>query len=134
MIDDLQESDATPEDTRSIVKQITAYQTGDGRKFFEESEAQNHEDRLKYKANRRKIENYLLNLLGIENLGIDEYEDGESPEEQLSTMIEREGISGLWEDALELEVVVELIIDIATILDGALLKTAQHARRITVGL
>jgi len=111
------------------MKKIEAYQTSDSKKFFKEKEAQKHEDGLGYKANIEKIQNYLFALLKIEKLGNDE--DGEDQEEQLSNMLMDEGVSGLWDDAIELDLVIELIIDVVTILDGALLKTAQYAKKIT---
>jgi len=111
------------------MKKIEAYQTSDGKPFFKELDAQKHEDRLKLESNVEEIRNYLFNLLGIEDLS--EEEDGENQGEQLSNMLMDEGISGLFEDTIELEVIIELIVDIATILNGALLKTAQYAKEIT---
>lgn len=111
------------------MKKIEAYQTTDGKKFLKALDAQDHENRLRYKAKVRDIEDYLATLLGIEILKTGE--DREDLESQLSNILMDKGISGLLEDAIELEVIIELIIDVATILDGALLKTAQYAREIT---
>ena len=112
------------------MKKIEAYQASDGKRFLKKSDAQNHEDRLNYRSKIKEVENYLYNLLGIEWPNPPE-EDGNTPEELLSDMLIDEGISGLFDEAVELEVIIELIIDIATILDGALLKTAQYAKDIT---
>jgi len=110
------------------MKEIKAYQASDGTKFLREQEAEVHEDRLRCKAKVEEIENYLFDLLGIKGLSDT---DGESREGQLAAMlIGEEGTSGLWEDAIELEIITELIIDVATIFDGALLKTAQYAKKI----
>ena len=111
------------------MKKIEAYQISDGRKFFKKEEAQRHEERLRYKAQVEKVEIYLYDLLGIEDK--DPAEDGEGPEEQLSDMLMGKGISGVLEDARDQGEIVELIIDIATIFDGALLKTAQYAKVIS---
>lgn len=110
------------------MKKVEAYQTSDGKKFLKKSAAESHEDRLRYKSKVGNIRDYLYRLLGIkdaENLLDD------SAEEQLSTMLMGKGISGIWEEAIELDVIIELITDIATIADGALLKAAQYAKEIT---
>lgn len=113
----------------NTVKKIEAYQTSDGKKFTEKDKAQIHEDRLRYKLKTEYIEHYLFNLLGIEKLSDDE--DGEDQGEQLSNMLMDEGISGFWNNAGELDAIIELIVDIATIHNGALLKTALYAKRVT---
>lgn len=111
------------------MKKIEAYQTSDGMKFLKKPEAQSHEDRLRYESKVQQIETYLYMILGIENQ--DPLEDGESPEDQLSDMFMNKGISGVLEDAIDLGDIVRLVIDVATVLDGALLKAAQYAKEIT---
>lgn len=108
------------------MKKIEAYQTSDGKKFLNESEAQSYENRLTCESKVEKIETYLYNLLGINIL--DPLENGGGTEEQLSNMFVDKGISGLWEDVIEEEALIELIIDIATMFNGALLKAARYAR------
>lgn len=116
----------------NIMKKVEAYQTSDGEKFLKEPEAQKHEDWLRCKAKTKEIEDYLFKLLGIEYVEhLENDEDADGQEEQLANMLKDQGISSLWDDAVELEVIMELIIDVATILDGALLKTAQYAKKIT---
>jgi hypothetical protein len=112
------------------MKKIEAYQISDGRKYFSKEEAQRNEDKLRYRAQVKKVETYLYDLLGIEDKEVGE--DGDGPEEQLYDMlVEERGISDLLGNALEDGAVIELIIDMATVLDGALLKATQYARRVT---
>lgn len=117
------------------MKRIEAYQTSDGKGFLGKPEAQSHEDRLRYKTKVEEIENYLYNLLGIEPPNKDE--DGEGQEERLCDILKEGSVSdlcnGLIAEAAELGgigEIVDFIIDIATISDGALLKTAQYAKEI----
>ena len=116
------------------MKKIEAYQTKDGKKFLKKQEAKNHENRLRYKANAEKIKKYLYNLLGIEVLDNDE--DGESAEEQFRDMLvtqSKSNLSGFIDEVADMGIgeMIDAIIDIATISDGALLKTAQYVREIT---
>lgn len=123
------------------MKRIEAYQTSDGKKFIDKLKAERHEERLGYEAKVRDIENHLFDLLEIKKTGVNE--DVDNRDGQLATMLMDEGndlsllyqhlcnVCNLFEDDIDLEAIIELIIDIATISDGVLLKTAQYAKEIT---
>ena len=113
---------------------VYAYQASDGKKFFKKGEAKAHEDRLKCKSKVEEIEKYLCDILGIRYLSV--WEDSENIDEQLFNILEGQSKSSLSDfiDAIQdlgIEEIVNLIIDLATIANGALLKTAQYARKIT---
>ena len=110
------------------MKKVEAYQTSDGEKFFKKEAAESHEKRLIYKSKAEEIETYLYNLLGIK--AQDPLDGGDGPEEQLYDILENECTSHIWADC-GIEGIIELILDMATIADGALLKTAQYAKKIT---
>jgi len=104
------------------LKKIEAYVTSDGKKFFEKPKAKNHEEWLKYQAKKDEIKDYLLNLLGITPNPDDEIDwDGWKVLTQCR--------SRLSEDT-EMDDIVEIIIDMITIADGAMLKTAEYAKGI----
>ena len=106
------------------MEKIEAYQTSDGKKFFEEKRAKSHEINLKYRENGEKIKNYLFNLVGIERL--DFSEDGETREDGFYDMIDSEPFGSLIQEYG----IVEFINSMITFSDGALLKTAEYAKKI----
>jgi len=106
-----------------IIKKIEAFQTSDGKKFFDEQKARDHREWLKYKARKEDVEHYLLSLLKTKD--IDDNKDG------FYIMMSKECKSTILQD-MEIEEAVEMIFDIATVLDGALLKTAQYIKEAVV--
>ena len=115
------------------MKKIEAYQTSDGTKFLKKSDAKSHENKLKYKAKVEDITDYLYGLLGIKDMN--NGDDGEDAEEQFCEILDGEvkhSLSTLVDDLRELSTkeIIDFIIDIATIADGAILKTAQYAKEI----
>jgi len=108
------------------LKKIEAYVTSDGKKFFEKPKAKNHEEWLKYQAKKDEIKDYLLNLLGITPNPDDEIEEEDW---ELREKVLDQCRSRLSEDT-EMDDIVEIIIDMITIADGAMLKTAEYAKGI----
>jgi len=106
-----------------IIKKIEAYQTSDGKKFFDEQKARNHREWLKYKVKKEDVKHYLLGLLKMKDL-----DDGQ---DKLYNMMSEECRSVALQE-MELEEISEMIFDIATVLDGALLKTAQYMKEVVV--
>ena len=103
------------------MEKIEAYQTSDGKKFFKEEQAKNHEIQLKYRENKEKIEDHLFDLVGIETFDLSEVK-----EDKFYKMIEGEP----FRYNLEEVGITEFIIDMITFLDGALLKTAEYAKEM----
>ncbi len=66
----------------------------------------------------------MSDLLGMGSLDIEERDD------QLFDILEGEGMSTVWENAVEEGELGRSIFDIATIKDGVLLKAAHHARSL----
>lgn len=112
------------------MKKVEAYQTNDGKTFLKKSAARSHENRLRYESKVKEIETYLFDLLEIKKLD-NNGDIIDDRDEQLSDMLMDKGISSLLESAEDANGIAKLMIDVATILDGALLKTAQYAKEIT---
>ena len=103
------------------MEKIEAYQTSDGKKFFKEEQAKNHEIQLKYRENKEKIEDHLFDLVGIETFDLSGIK-----EDKFYKMIEGESFGYNLEEVG----IAEFIIDMITFLDGALLKTAEYAKEM----
>jgi len=110
----------------SKVKSIEAFETSDGSKFFEKIPAERQQTRVDFLERKKSIQNYLFDLMGIEDC--EKGEDGPDRTEEFYNIVESEGL-GL-EFCLEKMGIVELITDLVTFRDGALLKTAEYAKEL----
>ena len=109
------------------VKSIEAFETSDGSKFFEKIPAERQQTRVDFLEKKESIKNHLYDLLGI--VHENDTKNFDSREEKFYQMMDE---SDTFDNGgLMLNVgVVEIIIDLVTFKNGAILKTAEYAKEL----
>ena len=109
------------------VKSIEAFETSDGSKFFEKIPAERQQTRVDFLERKESIRNHLFDLLGIVHKN--DTKDFDSREERFYQMMDES--DAFDNGGLMLNMgVVEIIIDLVTFKNGAILKTAEYAKEL----